>query len=312
MEIPSGEQEEAHSPVALQVPIEFVLGEWRGTSQWSLDQTVEAMKESLAATHNVPIKHIALSYNGELLSDATLVKELGPDPEGLTLSVQITIESSPHSKEGPYIMPGSLQVKVGADKGILVSVKKQSGKKPFLGGFRHKVSGVEYHNASAQTTAKKKPGNGVAKYERDAQTVITLNKRQQAHSDAATQMSMTGCFINSREDKILPISGHFETADEYHARLLGHVLVLQTYWRQWLAKRYVAGLRRDKAQREQWEEEEAIRKKKERDDRARREFDRRMNPRTKEDFELLYHALEMWRVDELKTINESTSGAERT
>ena len=34
------------------------------------------------------------------------------------------------------------------------------------------------------------------------------------------------------------------------------------------------------------------RKQKEKEDRKKKEFERRMNPRTKEDFDLLYHALE--------------------
>ena len=38
--------------------------------------------------------------------------------------------------------------------------------------------------------------------------------------------------------------------------------------------------------------QEAIRKQKEREERIRREFERRMNPKTKEDFDLLYHTLE--------------------
>lgn len=70
------------------------------------------------------------------------------------------------------------------------------------------------------------------------------------------------------------------------------VVILQTYWRRWLAQRYVEGLRRDKLVRDEWERQEALRKEKAREMRAKRELNRRMNPRTKEDFELLYHALE--------------------
>ena len=44
--------------------------------------------------------------------------------------------------------------------------------------------------------------------------------------------------------------------------------------------------------RREWERQEEIRKIKEKEERIRREFERRMNPRTKEDFDLLYHALE--------------------
>ena len=74
--------------------------------------------------------------------------------------------------------------------------------------------------------------------------------------------------------------------------LLGQVVIIQKYYRRWLAKRYVEKVRTDKQRRLEWEREEEIRKKKEKEDRIRREFERRMNPKTKEDFDLLYHALE--------------------
>lgn len=51
-------------------------------------------------------------------------------------------------------------------------------------------------------------------------------------------------------------------------------------------------LREEKLRREAWEKEELARRQREREEHAEREFHRRMNPRTKEDFDLLYHALE--------------------
>ena len=70
------------------------------------------------------------------------------------------------------------------------------------------------------------------------------------------------------------------------------VILLQSYWRRWLATCFVNELRRDKRRREAWEREERERRQREREEHARREFNRRMNPRIKEDFDLLYHALE--------------------
>ena len=96
---------------------------------------------------------------GELLSDATHVDELGADAGGLTLTVQTT--PADNSRPVEYVMPDCLHVRVG-DKEVSVSVERVTRQKPFLGGFRHKVSGVQYHNASAQTTAKKRPGSGVS------------------------------------------------------------------------------------------------------------------------------------------------------
>lgn len=70
------------------------------------------------------------------------------------------------------------------------------------------------------------------------------------------------------------------------------VIILQSYWRRWLAICYVNGLRQDKIKLEEWQKAELLRRQREREEHAKREFDRRMNPRTKEDFNLLYHALE--------------------
>ena len=59
-----------------------------------------------------------------------------------------------------------------------------------------------------------------------------------------------------------------------------------------MARRYVHKLKEDKIRRLEWEKLEEIRKKKEKADRIKKEFERRMNPKSKEDFDLLYHALE--------------------
>lgn len=74
--------------------------------------------------------------------------------------------------------------------------------------------------------------------------------------------------------------------------ILFQIIIIQKYYRRWLAKRYVQKLKDDKQKRMEWERQEELRKKKEKADRIKKEFERRMNPKTKEDFDLLYHALE--------------------
>lgn len=54
----------------------------------------------------------------------------------------------------------------------------------------------------------------------------------------------------------------------------------------------VEDLRRQKMLRLQWEEQEELRKMREKQDRMKLDYYRRHNPKTKEDFELLYNALE--------------------
>ncbi len=62
--------------------------------------------------------------------------------------------------------------------------------------------------------------------------------------------------------------------------------------RRWLAQRAVGRVRHANETRITWEKENEARKRSEKDERIRREYERRMNPKTREDFDLLYHALE--------------------
>jgi hypothetical protein len=45
--------------------------------------------------------------------------------------------------------------------------------------------------------------------------------------------------------------------------------------------------------------------------RRQNDINRRLNPKTKDDFEILYSALEKWRYEELSKINATKSGAAR-
>lgn len=83
------------------------------------------------------------------------------------------------------------------------------------------------------------------------------------------------------------------------------VVMLQKYYRRWLARKYVQKVRLDTEHRLEWERQEELRKKNEKEERIRREFERRMNPKTREDFDLLYHALESeWKPETGKFFRE--------
>lgn len=68
--------------------------------------------------------------------------------------------------------------------------------------------------------------------------------------------------------------------------------MLQTYYRQWHAKIVVENLRRQKMIRLQWEEQEELKKIREKEEWMKLDYYRRHNPQTRDDFELLYNALE--------------------
>ena len=53
---------------------------------------------------------------------------------------------------------------VGLEGTVTVHIIKEPRKKAFLGGFRHRLTGTEYHNASAQTVSKTRIPTDVRQY----------------------------------------------------------------------------------------------------------------------------------------------------
>ncbi|NXX49992.1 IQUB protein, partial [Tricholaema leucomelas] len=193
---------------------------------------------------------------------------------------------------------------------VVVKIERPIYHKPFLGGFKNKITGVEFHNAGAQTIPKTQPDKGVQVFCRETQTVYERNKPQQTKNTTSTQMTKVGLYVSSVTDKLISPAKYL-TAEEYHKRRLEAVIVLQTYFRRWHAVNVVQNLRELKRLRLAWEAQEELQRKKEKEEKLRREHERRLNPKTKEDFELLYHAVELWRQEETEQINRSLTGAER-
>ncbi|NXL89633.1 IQUB protein, partial [Alectura lathami] len=211
-------------------------------------------------------------------------------------------------------MPDVITVRVQMDsdsfQDVAVKIERPTYCKPFLGGFKNRMTGVEFHNAGSQTIPKKRPEKGTTLFCRETQTVFEKNKYNQTTNPTSTQMTKRGLYVSVMSDKIIT-PGKYLTAEEYHKRRLEAVIVLQKYFRRWYARNLVQNLKEKKRLRLAWEAQEELQRQKEKEDKLRREHERRLNPKTKEDFELLYHALELWRQEETEQINRTLTGAER-
>ncbi|NWQ66871.1 IQUB protein, partial [Neopipo cinnamomea] len=211
-------------------------------------------------------------------------------------------------------MPDVITVRVQTDSDsfqeVVVKIERPTYNKPFLGGFRNMRTVVEFHNAGSQTRCKKRPNKGTQSFCRETQTVWDKNKPQQTRNMTSTQMTKIGLYVSNMTDKLIS-PGKYFTAEEYHKRRLEAVIVLQKYFRRWHAINVVQNLREQKKLWLEWEAQEESRKKKEKEEKLRREYERKLNPRTKEDFELLYHDLELWMQEETEWINRTLTGAER-
>ena len=92
--------------------------------------------------------------NGEASANQSSIKAVPSshaDPNGVTVSTSV------------YRMPDVFIVMMKAGKEVLVKLERSQVEKPFIGGYKHKVSGVEFHHASTQTLPKRKEDNGVRK-----------------------------------------------------------------------------------------------------------------------------------------------------
>lgn len=57
----------------------------------------------------------------------------------------------------------------GTYQDVVVEIERATQKKPFLGGYRHKVTKTEYHHAGVQTMVRMRPHKGVETFSRDTQ-----------------------------------------------------------------------------------------------------------------------------------------------
>ncbi|XP_055974469.1 IQ and ubiquitin-like domain-containing protein [Sorex fumeus] len=281
-----------------------------------VDSNLSGLKNYFSKLLNIPPEVLQMRYAGKILrSDETLLQH-GVKPQDV---IHLEIFSARPNMFPVRTIYGldqiskfitvRIQTGVFEYQDVAVEIKKSNFHKPFLGGFRHKLTGQEYHNAGTQTVPKKIPEKPNI-FSRDTQTVKQKKKLIQTTCSASTQMTKIGVYVSNMSDKLIT-PGKYFSAEEYHARRLNAVIVIQTNYRRWHAKRVVEELKRQKRIRLEWEAKQKQAKKREKEKAIKLDYDRRHNPQTKEDFELLYNALESWREEEISCINQSLTGAER-
>uniref|UniRef100_A0A8D0HRG4 IQ motif and ubiquitin domain containing n=1 Tax=Sphenodon punctatus TaxID=8508 RepID=A0A8D0HRG4_SPHPU len=284
------------------------------TMAFSIDQTTGYLKQYFASQLKIPPDVLQVMFQG-----IETLMSLGVRPHG-TIQIEmfsLDLEKFPIKAiqlQPEYNMPDVITIRVQTDSDtfqeVAVEIERPTYRKPFLGGFRNRMTGVEFHNAGSQTVPKKRPDKGIEIFCRETQTVVERRKLQQTRNTTSTQMTKIGLYVSNLTDKLIQPEKYF-TAAEYHQHRFNAVIVIQTYYRRWHAIKVVQKIREEKRLRLEWEAQEELRKKREKEERLRKEYERRLFPKTKEDFELLYHALELWRQEEIEHINNTLTGAER-
>ncbi|XP_053175347.1 IQ and ubiquitin-like domain-containing protein [Scomber japonicus] len=289
------------------------------TVAFAIGLSIQEMKRHLSSELRVPAEVLQVSLDGTMVEEQQSLMELGVRPHG---SIRMEMSSTdpnahplrplrpPEHDNMPDVITVRVQTEDGAFQEVVVEIERPPQQKAFLGGFRHRLTGAQYHNAAVQTLPKRRPDRGVIVYSRNTQTVQLKSQTQQCPVSVCTQMTGIGCYVSCDNDKLV-VPGNYTTAAEYHDRRLSAVICLQAYARRWLAKQAVQHLREERDRRLAWLELKERRRREEKEEQLRDRRQRWLNPQRREDFNLLYHALEKWRLEEEQRINSSLRGAER-
>jgi hypothetical protein len=295
------------------------------TVDFPTSTTVAAVKSDVAAELQLVENTLRLDYNGALLESGDTLEQLGfsaGSTQRLTLTVLSTDTQNGDVTSGKEASSGSGSNNMGAGEIEVVvhfddpnepprvfqvriehAPSSINGKK-YLGGYRSKRTGLEYHHASVQTNPLPQKNTGPEKFTREAQTQEQTTRSQQSVREGGTQMSRKDLYIDNSNDREIVARVYFTS--QQHADLrLRKTIVIQCYWRGYKARCRAWSLRNAQEERRRAIADEQLRQKVLAEERHKVEVERRMNPRTFKDFEILYNELENWRLHETRRIKDS-------
>jgi hypothetical protein len=173
---------------------------------------------------------------------------------------------------------------------------------PYLGGFRDVRTGIEYHHAYTQTEDLRppKPPRAV-QFTRDTQTTSVVTRSCQTFREGVAQTRRPGFYEDTSRDVVLVPRPYFSAAELLLVRE-SKALVLQCHWRSYVARK-TAAERRAKLDAERSLAQAAADTQRAAEERKiARDAERRLNPRSLDDFSILYDEVEAWRLAETDRI----------
>lgn len=131
---------------------------------FKIDITVKYLKDHFSYLLKIPSNILQIRYSGMILKNNETLLQHGVKPQDI---VQVEIFSTDPDlfpvkriqglNDASQIITVRVQTGITEYQEVAVEIIKSDFHKPFLGGFRHKITGIEYHNAGTQTVPKKIP-----------------------------------------------------------------------------------------------------------------------------------------------------------
>lgn len=189
------------------------------------------------------------------------------------------------------------------DSYIVDVIVEPTSRPVYYGGFRNMLTGVVYHHAATQSieTKPSRWANAPPRFERQTQTAEYTTKSTQSKREFSTQTRRSGLHQSEHDDKVIVPREYF-TSEQLEEVWHEKALIIQCAWR--------CAMARATAQRLLDEEQEAYDRilaeraeaERKREEEAARNLNRRLNPKTKQDFSLLYDEVDEWRVQKTHEI----------
>ncbi|XP_075232244.1 IQ motif and ubiquitin-like domain-containing protein [Lycorma delicatula] len=285
------------------------------------------IKERLASIFKLNVGDIRLNYENNECDDLLPLSGLGVEPLG---TIELGIQSTDPTK---ILAPGQFRhyipvvdvitVRIPKDEGgfkdIIVEIEDQNFVKKWLGGYRHRITKIEYYHAMTQTKPKQRNPELPPLFSRITQTPVFPLKDATITTTQSkmTQMWRRDHYISSETDKIITTDpNRFKGNNLYEQMDFVTIMVrrLQRFCKGILAKkkeRLAEELRKEKQENE--------RKAQEIINRTAQEGDKRLIfgttfPINRGDFYLLYLMVGKWWRNEIEKIkkmkhNESRKAA---
>lgn len=290
--------------------------------QFAPSTLIGDVKAAVVADLQLDAASVQLDYNGAQVDDGDSLQTLGFGV-GAQHNLSLTLvgpENGPavNQSEDGGKFADEIEVVVHYDdpeeppKVLSVQIQRSTGrKKPYLGGYRNRKTGFEYHHASSQTAAVQRDFTGMAeRFTRETQTQEQVTRSQQTTRENGNQMARGDLYLSTQNDRTLTPRPYF-TADQHADLRLRKTVLMQCYWRGYKARCKAWQLRDAQEQRKHRIAEEERRQQEMAEKQHQKEVERRMNPQSFKDFEILYNELESWRVHETRRIKEDKSLSEK-
>lgn len=282
------------------------------------DATVLEIKERLGQDLQLPVQ--ALRLKGGNIEESHDIRHLNPSKEH---EIEVYIQREIAAAASTYKMPDCVEVVIHYDdedipsKTVSVHIVREDRNtpKPYLGGYRNKKTGAIYHHAYTQRESEKlrealeaqEAANNTVKYTRETQTAEVITCSAQTRRETGTQMKRSDLAVDDTKDKTISPREEYFDSEQMHALKVEATINLQRFWRGYVARCLAHDIRHQIEQRRLEQRKLQERRQREEKEQHEREVQRRMNPRSAADFEILFNELDNWRQHETARIKSSTN-----